>query len=337
MGKYSNEIRIIEKFLLGYFFIVCIILLLSTAIPTTLNYDKVSSEDWNRHSIWIGRILKGDFTTIYEYPPFFHLIMALPVYFFKENIRYLQVVFAVLTSASILYFIYKKYGKLPMIIASFLLATNIVFLTFNSQLIPQVLDYILMPLIVLAYFKGKYFTTSLGLIFLIYNHLVGIFFFGIFFVYSLLWNRKYLKYLLLVVILSSPIFYIHYLPNFMDIARFFQGDTSGNMFIVGRNITTNFSATGQMFQGEWDKQFTQPLVNFFAFNGFIMWAILPFIIYLLIKEKQIDDWQRFYLVWCICLMPMILFNVLRWSSYFLMPLMLFEVSVIAKALNNDKR
>lgn len=333
MGKYIRKIGITE-IALALLFIFSIFLSLSAAIPTTLysktNYPNgVSHEDWNRHSVWIKNIINGNFSTIYDYPPYFHLTMIPFVLLLGENIRFMQIIFAVLTTAMILYFAYEMENKYVMIFLSILLGTNIVFITFNSQLVPQTLDYYIFPLVVMSFFKKKNFIASAGLISLIYNHLVGIFFLGIIFIYSIFKRKDFLKYFIFIVICCLPIFFIYYLPNLIDIIRFFDGKVDNNMFIVGGNATTNFTETGQMFENSWSKQFVSPIENFFIFNGFIAWSLLPFSLYILYRKKfKLSEMQIFYIVWCLCLMPMIIFNALRWSSYFMIPFSLLIVSIL---------
>lgn len=298
---------------------ISVFILLAMAVFSTLKpspyANGAAAEDWNRHSVWVQRLIKGDFTTIYEYPPFFHLFMIPFVLLLNDSIKYFQIIFAILVIASMSYYLYKKEGKNAMILAFFLFSTSIVFQIYFFTLTPQVLDYILFPLIIMAYFNKKYFITSLGLVALMYNHLAGIAFFLVFLVYSLFYDKRYLKYLLLVVILSLPIFYIYYSWNFIS----FCSEITGKYFWE----------TGQLWQTGWDLQFTGVWYKFLFYTGLAIWVLLPISLYFLIKNKfKLNDLQKFYLVWILCFLPLLFFNVWRGMSYLIIPLTILEASII---------
>jgi hypothetical protein len=190
-------------------------------------------------------------------------------------------------------------------------------------LTPQVLDFILFPMIIIAYFKDRYTLASIGMIALFYNHMFGIVVFAVMLCHSLILKRNFLKYLLAVLICSLPIIFIYYVPTFF-------GAYISPVKTVGLNMINDFSETHQFWQNAWDKQFVWPIERFIVFTGFLSWVLLPVTIYGMHKQKKFDSWQLMMAIWCAVLMPIFIFNVWRWASYFMIPLSIFEVSVISR-------
>jgi hypothetical protein len=152
----------------------------------------------------------------------------------------------------------------------------------------------------------------------------GAVFFGIMLVHSLLTKRKFLKYLMVVLVCTLPMIYFYYIPLFMDVV------SPNYMVLTGTTNPKSFAETSQIWQTAWDKQFVWPIERFVVFTGFLSWVLLPVTIYGMYKQKKFDSWQLMLAVWCMCLMPIFIFNVWRWASYFMIPFSIFEASVIAR-------
>jgi hypothetical protein len=295
-----------EKFVLAF----AIILFITPAVTSTLS-GTITATDWlYRHSEWIGQYLKGDFMPIFEYPPLFHWMMLLPVYFNVEI--YFQVVFGLLAFFGILYAALKLEGEKAMLITAVLLAVSIAFVEFSSALMPQALDYFLFSLILLAYFKNRYVITTALSVIMFFTHNTGLIFIGILLVHSLLTKRyKFAKIFLAMLLLISPLFYYY-------------------QFVAVQNLKEvwNYEA-----QAQWEAAYMNPWWRFFALSGLLTWVMLPLALWKLYKKKfKLSDTQLLYIVWIAAFLSFLPFNegIWRMISYQIVPLSLLVASLVSK-------
>jgi hypothetical protein len=230
----------------------------------------------------------------------------LPFVYFHFPVIYFQVIFAVLSTFGILYYVRKIENEKVMILMAMLMATSVAFIEFSSALMPQALDYFLFPLILIAYFKGKNLTVLTGITVIFFMHIIGIIFLGILLIHSLLTKRyKFMYASLLLIVILLPILY-HY---------------------------TNVVQTEWDFkaQAQWESFYISPIYKFFILSGFITWILLPFTIYKLTKQKfKLDEKLLLYAIWILGFLPMAIFNFGIWRavSYQIIPLSLFVATVI---------
>jgi len=296
-----------------YMLFSAVILILTPIIFSTITTNKITATDWvYRHSEWINRYLRGDFTPVYEYPPLFHFLM-LPFVYFDFPIIYFQIVFAILSTFGILYYVKKMENEKAMILMAMLMATSVAYIEFSSALMPQALDYFLFPLVLIAYFKGKNLTVLTGITVIFFMHLIGIIFLGILLIHSLLTKRyKFASYSIILLLMLLPIFY-HY--TFSPIYYQFIWD---------------FQA-----QAQWESFYISPIYRFFVLSGFLTWILLPFAGYKLARQKfKFDEKLLLYVIWILGFLPLAIFNFGIWRamSYQIVPLSLFVATLISKAL-----
>jgi hypothetical protein len=286
------------------------VIILSYIIFTTF-INGITATDWiYRHSEWISRYLKGDFSPIQEYPPLFHFIM-LPFVALQFPVKYFQILFIFLSTSSLFYFAYKKEDEKVLRDFSILVVGALPFIMFSGALMPQAFDYILFPLICLAYFKNKYATAIIGLLTIFFMHEVGIIFMGILFLHSLLTRRKkFALYLLITIILILPIFYYYEFESLQNLK--YEWDIKA--------------------QNEWESQFINPIWKFFALSGLFTWIYLPKALLNLKKIKfKLSEIHILYLIWIIGFLPLGIFDygIWRMMSYIIVPLSLFVTSLVS--------
>ena len=284
-----------------------VILILTPIIFSTISTNQISSTDWiYRHNEWINRYLRGDFTPVYEYPPLFHFFM-LPFVYFDFPIIYFQIVFAILSTFGILYYVKKIENEKAMILMAMLMATSVAYIEFSSALMPQALDYFLFPLILIAYFKNKIKLTLSGISIIFFMHIVGIIFLGILLVHSLLTKRykfAYASLILMLILLPITYYYLMTAPEW------------------------DFQA-----QAQWESFYINPIYKFFILSGFLTWILLPFASYKLIKQKvKFDEKLLLYVIWILGFLPLAIFNFGIWRavSYQIIPLSLFVAMVMIR-------
>lgn len=293
------------RFFVQISLVFCIVLLILPSITTTLAREVVTAEDWTRHLPWILRYAHGDFTPFFEYPPAFHLIMLLPVMLLGDSVRYFQIVFALLCTGSILYFVWRtSKDKQSVMIAAFCLASSTLYLLMSQALIAQVVDYVLFPWVCLFMFDRKYKVASALLLIQMYTHSVGIFFLGALFLFALLARKDLIKYLVVVTILSLPVFLF---SNF--------------------GATVNQTLTSGPYLNEWELQFLWPPAYFFFRSGYLIWLILPYAIYLM-RKKGLTERRTLFSSWIVAFTPLVLYDPFRWLSYIIIPLILLEADLL---------
>jgi len=301
-----------------YIFFSALILILLPITISTLSTNQISSTDWiYRHNEWINRYLRGDFTPVYEYPPLFHFLM-LPFVYFDFPIIYFQIIFAILSTFGILYYVKKMENEKAMILMAMLMATSIAYIEFSSALMPQALDYFLFPLILIAYFRGKNLTVLTGITVIFFMHLTGIIFLGILLIHSLLAKRYKFMYAAVILMLV-----------FLPISYYYVFSPFSYQFIW------DFQA-----QTQWESFYISPIYRFFVLSGFLTWILLPFAGYKLIRQKfKFDEKLLLYVIWILGFLPLAIFNFGIWRaiSYQIIPLSLFAATVISKALNSDEK
>lgn len=296
--------------------------IIAPVVFSTVTTQQISATDWiYRHTVWIDRYIHGDLTPIWEYPPLFHLSM-LPFVRDGFNMVLFQIIFSILNLVVIFWFVSKMHGREAMLLAGMMMATNYAYMQISSALMPQALDllFFLPAIYFLINRKYNYSTVILfsGLLmhttFLIYTVILALF--------SLLTKRyKFLPYAIIIILLVLPLYY-HY---------FIIPTTQG--------VTVQWDSTAQC---DWDMQFYTPLWKFFAMSGLISWFLLPFVINELCKQKfKLTEMQILYIIWMIAVLPLILGvsfyptfkiemcgGVWRGMSFFIIPMMLFEASIL---------
>lgn len=305
--------------------ILAFLLIIIPSIRSTIAYEEQTAEDWNRHILWIERYIKGDFSPFYEYPPFFHLFM-IPFVLTIPIIKYFQPILAFLTTLSISYVAYKLEGKFAMILVLYMLVSSFAYLQTSSALIPQALDYIIFSLIIYFLFEDKPIHVSIGLIFLLYNHLIGLFYYLTVIIYSICFKRNLLKYLAIVFIVSLPIFIIYYIPALekLNIIKY-------PVQIEG-NWSNDFRETKQIWLEPWAEFFSYPLHNYLFYSSFITWLLLPITIWQMKRQKRFDKKQFFYAVWTFTFIPLIIFQLWRATSFLIISFAFFQASVLRRLI-----
>ena len=301
------------------YMIFCAVLFVLLPVFLSTLTGKITATDWiYRHSDWIERYLKGDFTPLLEYPPLFHWLMILLTIGLIIPPIYFQVVFAFLSTIGILIYTYKKESEETLLYVSILLASSIAFVSFAGSLMPQALDYFIFPLVCLLYFKKKYALTIVGLLTIFFMHITGMLFLMILFAHSLLTKRyKFAKILFILIILLSPLFYYHnYLSPLSWISKW------------------DFKA-----QAEWEAQYITPIYKFFGLSGFLTWILLPYAIYKLYKKRfKLTEAQLLYIIWIGAFFSFVIFQqgVWRMTSYQIVPLSILVASLLSKPSENNE-
>jgi hypothetical protein len=274
--------------------------------------------DWTKyHAIAVQKYMSWDFSQLSIYHPFFHILMIPAVYFFSSNIQYFQVIFSLITYSAVLYFFYKMEGFNATVLAGTGLLLSISFFQWSFSLTPEFLDLTLFPLLLLSYLKNRYVIASLLLLVLFYSHLTAALFFIILFSYSLIYKRDFLKYLLVIGILSIPTI-IYMIPRF-----------SWMLHLLA------LPYQGMSIETETSYHFIFPLNNLIIYSGVLIWLMLPFTIYGMWKLKRFDRKQLLYALWILAFIPLFFTDFCRWITYFIIPFSIFEGSVISKLIKEE--
>ncbi len=153
--------------------------------------------------------LKYPGSSLYPYPPGFHLLLAfLSISFLAspfEVMRILQLFVLVLAVVSTAYLVYRKTDLYTTAILAMLLTSSPAFWDRSSQVIPQALDFALLPLAYYAFMDGRTRTFIAISTFLVYNHFAyAILPIGGLFLYSA-FNKRRFKEFIIIGVLSLPI------------------------------------------------------------------------------------------------------------------------------------
>lgn len=315
------------------FVIFGIVLILLPVVWNTY-FEPITAEDWNRHSVWVQNYIDGSLESFWEYPPLFHLFMIPFVVALGDLVKYTQIVLSVISIFAILFVTWKLENKVAVLLMTYILVTSIIFLQYAPALMPNAFDYFLFMFTGYFLLDKKYFKTTLCLTLLFYNHLSALLFFPMIFVYSFNEDKRMLKWLVLVLLLSTPVILSYHVPQIVHLYQIMSGQVDT---IVGQDILNSFAETGQIFTNNWDKQFISNPLNFVMFSSVFLWILLPVSIYYWLKNKTITRTQKFYFVWFLFLLPLIFYNIWRWFSIAFIPLSLLVSSVIGNyLLKGDK-
>lgn len=290
----------------------CLILILITAeaILMIASLPEPLGWDFDKYHITAAQnYISSNYTYLSLYPPIFHILLVPFVY--TNTYIYLQPALLLILVSVLLYFSYRMDGSNAMIITGFLLFSSIAFMWYYIALSPQLLDMIIFPLTALAFFSDKYLLASIGLIALFYNHVFGIFFFLVIFMYALIFKRDFIKYSLAAFIAGIPPMSISAYPAFMSL---FQSN------II--NIITT--------QNNYDPIFWSNIPNFIVWSGSYMWFVLPLVIYSMYKFKSFQKKHVFYFLWVAVFLIGMYVAFSRWIPLFIVPFILFEGSMISK-------
>ena len=303
---------------------------ITPSLEYTLENETPSGEDWNRHSVWIEQYISGDISPMFEYPPIFHLFMT-PFYYILRfpNIRYLQPVFSLLAILSTIYLSYKTMDLNGVLMTSLLISTSVAFNQFSGALLPTTFDYIFFPIVIILFLEKRYKLSAFVLWGLIGTHLFGIFLFVIMFIYSYLIDKKFIKYLI-IVILCCVVFLPSYVPTLYSTLTSPGRWENDEMVIV-----TNFTERFQLWTTPWDDFLTYPIEHFLLFSGFLIWFLLPLTLYSMYKYPKYNKIQLLFVIWFIVLLPLIFFNIWRWWGFAVMPVSLFCGSVISNYMREQ--
>ena len=297
----------------------CAVLFILIPVFLSSLTGKITATDWTyRHSVWIGKYLQGDFSPVLDYPPLFHWIMIILTIGLEIPAIWFQVIFALLSTAGILYYTYKSENEETLLYVSILLASSIAYVSFAGSLMPQALDYLLFPLICLAYFKKKYVLVIVGLLTIFFMHLTGMIFLWILLIHSLYTKRyKFATIFIIIIFLLSPIFYYY-------------------GFIAMHHIDVIWDIRSQI---EWEKQYIEPIYKFFGLSGFMTWILLPYASYKLFKKRfKLTETQLLYIFWIGGFLSFIIFQqgIWRMISYQIVPLSLLVASLLSKTSEKDE-
>jgi hypothetical protein len=200
----------------------------------------------------------------------------------------------------------------------------------SSALMPQALDLLFFLPAIYFFMKGKYNHSAVILFLGLLMHTTFLIYLAVLALFSLLTKRyKFVIYAVIMVLLVSPLYY-HY---------FFAPTMQG--------VTVQWDSKAQC---EWDSQFYMPLWKFFEMSGVMSWLILPFVVWELWKQKfKITEMQLLYILWMIAFIPMFLGftftptfkigecgGIWRTMSFFIIPMMLFEASVLINLIKLNK-
>lgn len=311
-----------------FYFIILALMLVIPSIYATITLKEPTSWDWRvQHSSWIDNFLMGKkdvfknyFGDAGFYPFLFHVIMTIPYLLLGSNIKFLQILFAILSSGSVLYLVYKLEGRMATLISGFVLSSSYVYLMFSSTLTPQVFDFILFPIAYLLLSNKKYLYSSVVILAIMHLHLFGIVFYGIFFIYSLLVDKKFIKYLLIILILSIPVIIFYYYPviNYMlHLNKDFMA-----------SYTNNYSKALQVWITPKEIFYCYPIEHLIIFSG-VAFLLLPFCVLKMRGKKAYNKQQLFYCICCLCFLPFMFFSYWRFLSYFILMLAIFEGSLLS--------
>lgn len=297
-----------------YMLFCAILLMILPIFLSTVSSDKIMNTDWTyRHSEWIKYYLRGDLRPALEYPPLFEMMMT-PFVAVNFPVKYFQVLFIILTAASMLYYLRKHESENATLMAFFMLATSITFVEYAGSLMPQGLDFVIFPFMLIFYYRGQW-KTVLGLaLTLSLMHSIGIIFTGTIALHALLTkNKDWKKYVLFTALVILPIFLFY----------FYSSSGLQNQLLQYR---WDYNA-----QAEWDSQFLEPTM-FFIYSGFLIWILMPYALYRLWKNKfKLTQTQLMYVLLTMAFVILWVgnFGVWRMISYQVVPLALLVASLIS--------
>lgn len=312
------------SFEIGAIDILLVVVILLPTITTTIEKG-VTAEDYNRHGPWAAAWLSGAPVPLSVYPPLFHIFLVPFLLLLGNSIAYLQIALIAGVSATLLYLADKNHGRIAAYLTAGGMVSANIYNLYYSSLTPQTLDMILFPFALLFLSQGKYLKTSLLLIALFYNHSIGAIYFGIVLIIALLTNRKYLRWLPLVILAAAPVLTSYYLPQLLGANDTFSGASLPNEIEVKNQMWATYETVFYMF----------PIEHFIIFNGLIV-VLLPVTVWSLWKRRNLDRWQFYYAIWFFAFVPLCFFNLFRAWTFMLVPLLMFEASAVAKAINKSK-
>lgn len=300
------------------FFSIFLMVILGISTFLTVLYGIPYGWDWTKyHAVAVQKYMSWDFSQLSIYPPLFHFLMIPAVYFFSSSIQYFQILFSLITYSAVLYFFYRMEGLKATALAGTGLLLSISFFQWSFSLTPEFLDLTLFPFIILFYLKDKYLAASSLLLVLFYSHYAASFFFLILLSYSLIYKRDFLKYLLVVGILSIPTI-IYMIPK-----------VSWMLYLLV------LPYQGMIIETETSYHFIFPLSNLIIYSGVLIWLMLPFTIYGMWKLKRFDRKQLLYALWILAFIPLFFTDFYRWITYFIIPFSIFEGYVISKLIKEE--
>jgi len=299
------------------FFSIFLVIILGVSTFLTVLYGVPYGWDWNvYHVVAINQYLSGNYTPITQYPPMFHFLMIPAVLLLKDNVQVMQIVFSGLVYGITFYFIYRMEGLKTFVISGFILLSSITFFQWSFSMVSQIIFMMLFPIITLLYFKDKYAPAAILLLILFYAHFFAIFFFAALFLYSLIFKKKFLKYLLAVALLSLPSFITYTMPRVDFIINY-------RMFVPSQG--TEVGGLG----------FLYPPNQLLLYSGVFIWLMLPLTIYGMYKQKRFDRKQLFYAICLLAFTPLFFASFFRWITFFSLFFSIFEGTVISKLIGGD--
>jgi hypothetical protein len=216
------------------------------------------------------------------YLPYLNSFSTLPI--FKSLLLLssvpLNIVLSILNFCFILLIVYNLKDSEASKKISILLIVNPIFLFFSLFVTPLFFDSIFFLYASYFYFKGKFNLASINILLLMYSHSVGLFYYMVFLIYSLLYKKEFLKYLLYVGLASLPIVYFAYL-NIIH----------GVLNLEGLDFSLFYLL------------YALPLTLFII-------RVIPFK-----KIEHQKDLNNFFNIWILIFLPFVIIDTLRWCVY----------------------
>jgi len=276
--------------------------------------------DWvQRLKPMMQQLMAGDYGIFINYPPIFFFLM---IPFYQIDFLYLAVLTSAIVFGAVMLFTYRMEGFYAALMIGIMLISNFIFLLYSLSIVPTLLEVIFFLIASYFFLKDRKITASLFILLMNYTHVLNILFFTIFLIYSLIYKRGFLKYLAIIALLSLPALFLY----------------TDRAIIGGMDLVTNVI----VYSGDYVIKLLlgNPLA-FIASTGLIMWLLLPVSLRFLIKHKCWHREQLFYVIWLLVfLLPFALalvtyYDVIRWIFLFIIPLSVFEVSIL-RGNNNEK-
>lgn len=295
-----------EKYMI---FCACAIAILPV-ILSTISGDHVTATDWTyRHVDWIHQYLNGSLAPIYQYLPGFHLLM-MPFVAMDFPVKYFQILFIILSLFGVLFYAWKIEGERVLLITSMLLASSVAFVEFASALMPQSLDFLFFAFMMYFYFKKRPKMAMLLGVLDFSMHPTGEIMIFALLAHSLIVKNGMWKPILITFLILAPLSYFYF-------------------FISPTLFPTNWFTYDYAAQDAWESQYMG--WKFFALSGFLMWALLPFALNRLYKDKfHLTEQQKLYIIIILSFLPMALMHqgIWRTMSYAVVPLSLLVASLL---------
>jgi hypothetical protein len=302
-----------DKLGLVFFIAILIVVILGGALYVT-KYRYPSGSDINLHLKLSQGWIALDFPVFNEeyfnkgfpYPPAFHITLAvlslLPVLDLIDIANLLQVVLFPLILVSTFYLIYNRLDIYTATVTTLLLATSPAFWDRGAQVIPQAVDLLLLPLVVLFFIERKDRLFIAASCYLLYSHWLyaGLPIISLF-AYSIFFERERIKVFKPMLLVSLPLIIL------MGIHT--PAMLKGEAFIPEAGGINEPQELGVR---------TEPLFAI-KYLGYPLFFLI-FISAIHLKFKNISNLEKITVLWILGLTPMITFFPDRFIEYVAQPI-----------------